>query len=61
MSYVLSHRYYSSGDNRRFARKPQVINCNECVKSNVWGQTITIIPFLLNQGFVDLNHMFVWI
>ena len=60
MSYVLSNIYRSSGDNKRFARKPQVINCNECVKSNVWGQTM-IIPFLLNQGFVDLNHMFVWI
>ena len=38
MSYALIHKYYSSGDNIRFARKPQVINCNEFLKSNVWGQ-----------------------
>ena len=61
MSYVLRHRYHSSGDNIKFAWKPQVINFNKFIKWNVWGQTITIIPFLLNLGFVDLNHMFVWI
>ena len=35
MSYVLSNIYRSSGDNKRFARKPQVINCGESINSNI--------------------------